>query len=136
MTYKQMIADLPDLTSQPLSRKRARAAPTTAGTGGFFPKRRRGRITYPTGPSIFAPAVDMTSEIIKNELKNAGKQIVYAAMEKTVKSEKQQTMKEELEKSVAIPALLKTYLGGMENLPGPLQLGVLLAEKYGKVLLT
>ena len=91
------------------------------------------RIVYP--PTLSA-AADMTTEIVRNELKNVGKQLVYAAMEKTVDSAKQHAMKTELEKSEAIPALLKTYLGGMEKLPGLLQLGALLAEKYGKVALS
>ena len=52
----------------------------------------------------------MTAQIIKNE-QNAGKQIVYAAMEKTVDPAKQAAMKTELEGSAAIPALLKIYLG-------------------------
>ena len=77
-TYKQMISDLPDLT-QPLSRKRARA-----GVTSLFPKRRREirqntRIVYPPALST---AADMTTEIVRNELKNVGKQLVYAAMEK------------------------------------------------------
>ena len=123
-----MIADLPDLPS--VSRKRGRAERDPIG---LFPKRRRARISYPSAPS---PVIDMTAHIVKNELKNAGKQLVYAAMERTVAQEKQESMKTELQKSEAIPALLKHYLGGLENLPKPLQLGILLAEKYGKTLLT
>ena len=126
-----MIAELPDLPS--VSRKRGRAERGRTDPVGLFPKRRRARISYPTAPS---PVIDMTAHIVKNELKNAGKQLVYAAMERTVAQEKQESMKTELEKSEAIPALLKHYLGGLENLPKPLQLGILLAEKYDKTLLT
>ena len=74
----------------------------------------------------------MTSEIIKNELKNAGKQIVYAAMEKTVNPDKQQTMKTELEKSEAIPALLKTYLGGWKNCLDLYSWGFCLQKNMGR----
>ena len=103
-----------------------------------MPKRRQARISYPISHAEQLTrdvTSDITSHVIKNELKNVGKDLVYAAMEKTVSPEKQEAMMAELSKSEAIPTLIKKYLGGMENLPGPIQLGLLLAQKYGKVLL-
>ena len=124
-----MITDLPDLTT---SRKRKRDQDFT------MPKRRQARISYPishAGQLTRDVTYDAASHVIKNELKNVGKDLVFAAMEKTVAPEKQEIMMTELRKSEAIPTLLKKYLGGLENLPGPIQLGLLLVQKYGKVLL-
>ena len=125
-----MITDLPDLTSH----KRKRASPDFT-----LPKRRQARISYPishAGQLSRDVTYDAASHVIKNELKNVGKDLIYTGMQKTVAPEKQEIMMAELNKSEAIPTLLKKYLGGMENLPGPIQLGLLLAQKYGKVLLT
>ena len=79
---------------------------------------------------------ELVSDVIKNELKDAGRDLVYTAMQKTVAPERQSQMEEELKKSEAVGMLIKRYLDPMQNLPGPLQLALLLGQKYGKVLLT
>ena len=42
-------------------------------------------------------------------------------------------MKAELETSNAVPKLMSNYTGFMDSMPGPLQLALLLAQKYSKV---
>ena len=106
-----MIADLPEV-----SRKRGRQDwPKTPA------KRRAVRISYPTQMQSAVREVgrDVMSDVIKNELRNAGKDLVYYAMQRTVDTTKQDDLKKELVSSQAISSILTRYLGVVDNVPSP-----------------
>ena len=119
-----MIHDLPELND---SRKRKRE-----GTSFFS---RKARVTFPE-PNITPTVTDVTSGIIKNEIRDAVKGLAFTAIEKTLVAEKQTQMRQELQSSQALTIMASEYAGLADGLPKPVALLLLIGQKYAKVAFT
>ena len=121
-----MITDLPDIEDSRKG-KRKREGPS------FFS--RKARVSFPT-PNVIPTAVGVTSGIIKNEIRDAVKNLAFKAIEKTFAAEKQGEMRQELQDSQALSVLASDYASLADSLPKPLALLLLVGQKYAKVALT
>jgi len=116
-----MIHDLED--EQP--RKKQKSFPTF---------KRRGRVQF-NAPRTHK-IVNMASDAVKKELKDALLQAAIQGLQKTVVPEKSDQIRTEFDQSTAIPELMQKYAGFVDNVPGPLQLALLIGQKWAKVALT
>ena len=80
--------------------------------------------------------VDMTSNAVKRELKDALLQAVVQGLQKIIDQQKSDQLRTEFDQSEAIPELMQKYAGFVDNVPGPLQLALLVGQKWAKVALT
>ena len=100
-----------------------------------FPSfKRRGRVHFdvPRTHKI----VDMASDAVKKELKEALLQAAVQGLQKTIDPQKSDQLRTEFDRSSAIPELMQKYAGFVDNVPGPLQLALLIGQKWAKVALT
>ena len=73
----------------------------------------------------------------QNEIQNSATEIIQTGMGKLARDEEQRKrFRTEIDKSVAIPELLKDHLGFVHKLPSTLQLAALIGQKYLKSLQT
>ena len=96
--------------------------------------KRRGRVHFdaPRMPKI----VNMASEAVKKELKEALLQAAVQGLQKTIEPAKSDQLRTEFDQSQAIPELMQRYAGFVDSVPGPLQLALLIGQKWAKVALT
>jgi len=100
-----------------------------------FPSfKRRARVRFDT-PRL-AKVVDVTSAAVKKELKEALLQAAVQGLQKTIDPQKSDQLRSEFDQSEAIPELMQRYAGFVDNVPGPLQLALLVGQKWAKVALT
>jgi len=121
LVIKKMIHDLQD---EP-PRKKQKSFPS-------FSRRARVRFDAPRLPKI----VDMASDAVKKELKEALLQAAVQGLQKTIEPAKSDLLRAEFDQSQAIPELMQKYAGFVDNVPGPLQLALLIGQKWAKVALT
>ena len=100
-----------------------------------FPSfRRRARVRFDTPRT--SKIVNMASDAVKKELKDALLQAAVQGLQKTIDPQKSDQLRTEFEQSQAIPELMQRYAGFVDNVPGPLQLALLIGQKWAKVALT
>ena len=116
-----MIRDLED--EQP--RKKQKSFPT-------FGCRGRVHFDAPRPHKI----VDMASDAVKKELKEALLQAAVQGLQKTIEPGKSEQLRVEFDQSQAIPELMQQYAGFVDSVPCPLQLALLIGQKWAKVALT
>ena len=80
--------------------------------------------------------MDVVSAAVKKELKEALLQAAVQGLQKTVEPQKGDQLREEFNQSQAIPELMQKYAGFVDSVPGPLQLALLVGQKWAKVALT
>ncbi len=69
--------------------------------------------------------------LAQDELQSSATQLIQTGVGKLARNQDQQKrFKAEIDKSVAIPELLKHHLGFVHKLPSTLQLAALIGEKY------
>ena len=118
-----MIRDLPD--EQPRKKQKSSSFPSF---------RRRGRVNF-DAPRI-PKMVNVASDAVKRELKQALLEAAVQGLQKTIEPEKSDRLRTEFDQSQAIPELMQKYAGFVDNVPGPLQLVLLIGQKWAKVALT
>ena len=114
-----------DLEDEPPRKKQKASFPS-------FKKRARIRFDAPRMSKV----VDMTSNAVKRELKDALLQAAVQGLQKTIDPQKSDQLRTEFDQSEAIPELMQKYAGFVDNVPGPLQLVLLVGQKWAKVALT
>ena len=74
---------------------------------------------------------------VQDEIQSSASEIIQTGVGKLARNEDQRKrFRVEIEKSVAIPELLKDHLGFVHKLPSTLQLAALIGQKYLKSLQT
>ena len=73
----------------------------------------------------------------QNEIQSSATELIQTGVGKLARNpEQQKRFRTEIDRSVAIPELLKDHLGFVHKLPSTLQLAALIGQKYLKSLQT
>ena len=125
----KMIYDLPDL---PVPGKR----PRPQAAQQFFPKRRRrAAVSRPQIPQVVRDSVrDVAVSVATAEIRDSLKEVAFIGLQKSFTDpQKQQKLKNELDKSRALPVLLHQHLAAIDSAPDWLKLVLLIGQKVSGV---
>ena len=105
----------------------------------LFPAKRRrvgirAPLPQPLKDGFKAAGRDIAASLVKSELRDCLKNAAFQGLEKSFSApEKQARMKEELNKSKALPALMQEYLSIIDSAPTIVQVLTLLTQKASSV---